>query len=62
MKHQSEKAPYDVLETNYENDFLTLLDKYIDENRQNLVIVTPALKQEVEEIVGDYKIDLNGEF
>ena len=62
MKHQSEKAPYDVLDTKYENDILTLLDKDIAENRQNLVIVTPALKQEVEEIVGDYKIDLNGEF
>ena len=62
MKHQSEKAPYDVLDIKYENDILTLLDKDIDENRQNLVIVTPALKQEVEEIVGDYKIYLNGEF
>lgn len=36
MKHQSEKAPYDVLDTKHENDFLTLLDKDIDENRQNL--------------------------
>ncbi|ANQ21757.1 hypothetical protein BA893_08755 [Vibrio natriegens] len=62
MKYQSEKAPYDVLDTKYENDILTFLDKDIDENRQNLVIVTPALKQEVEEIVGDYKIYLNGEF
>ncbi|HHG3228897.1 TPA: hypothetical protein ACPVXW_000429 [Vibrio parahaemolyticus] len=62
MKYQSEKAPYDALDTKYENDILTLLDKGIDENRQNLVIVTPALKQEVEEIVGDYKIGLNGEF
>lgn len=56
------KCHYDVLETKYKNDFLTLLDKDIDENRQNLVIVTPALKQKVEEIVGDYKIYLNGEF
>ncbi|MDA0405043.1 hypothetical protein O7R08_03655 [Vibrio alginolyticus] len=44
MKHQSEKAHYDVLETQYERELLTLLDKDIEENRQNLVILTPELK------------------
>ncbi len=62
IKHQSEKAHYDVLETQYERELLTLLYKDIEENRQNLVILTPELKQELEEIIGDYKIDLGGEF
>ncbi|EPT7322799.1 hypothetical protein ACVR77_004088 [Vibrio parahaemolyticus] len=52
----------DALETQYESEFLTLLDKYIEKNSQNLSIVTPELKQELAEIVDDYKIDLDGEF
>ncbi|HHE0536804.1 TPA: hypothetical protein ACN37F_002537 [Vibrio parahaemolyticus] len=52
----------DALETQYESEFLTLLDKYIEKNSQNLSIVTPGLKQELAEIVDDYKIDLDGEF
>lgn len=39
-----------------------MLGKDIEENYQSLVIITPVLKQEMDEIVGDYKIDLNGEF
>jgi hypothetical protein len=39
-----------------------LLGKDIEKTCQNLVIVTPVLKQEMDEIVGDYEIDLNGEF
>ncbi|HCM1552987.1 TPA: hypothetical protein N2951_001218 [Vibrio parahaemolyticus] len=38
------------------------MDEDIEENSQSLSIVKPALKQESEEIVGDYKIALNGEF
>jgi hypothetical protein len=38
------------------------MHKDVEENSQNLSIVTPALKQELEEIIGDYKIDLGGEF
>ncbi|AXT72434.1 hypothetical protein [Vibrio sp. dhg] len=58
MKHKSEKAHYDVLETQYEREFLTLMHKDVEENSQNLSFVTPALEQELEEIIGDYKIDL----
>ncbi|ANQ29016.1 hypothetical protein BA894_21700 [Vibrio natriegens] len=62
MKHKSEKAHYDVLETQYEREFLTLQHKDVEENSQNLSFVTPELKQELEESIGDYKIDLDGEF
>ncbi len=57
-----EKDTNDVLETQYESEFLSLLDKDIEENSQKLSIVTPELKQELEETIGDYKIDLDGEF
>ncbi|MCR9498435.1 type II toxin-antitoxin system PrlF family antitoxin [Vibrio vulnificus] len=51
----------ELLEDHYEKAFLSLLDKEIDENSPNLVIATPEHKQKLDEIVGDYKIDLNGE-
>ena len=62
MKHPLETGENDALEVQHKTDFLNLLDKDIEENCQNLVIVTPMLKQEMDEIVGNYKIDLNGEF
>ncbi|MBE4028406.1 hypothetical protein HJ129_10470 [Vibrio parahaemolyticus] len=62
MKHPLETGENDALEVQHKTDFLNLLGKDIEENCQNLVIVTPVLKQEMDEIIGDYKIDLHGEF
>ncbi len=62
MKHQSETDANGALEAQHKTEFLNLLGKDIVKNCQNLVIVTPVLKQEMDEIVGDYEIDLNGEF
>ncbi|HCG8546126.1 TPA: hypothetical protein N2898_000962 [Vibrio parahaemolyticus] len=62
MKHPSDTGENDALEAQHKTAFLNLLGKGIEENCQSLVIVTPVLKQEMDEIIGDYKIDLNGEF
>lgn len=61
MKHSAKTGENDALEAQHKTDFLNLR-KGIEENCQSLVIVTPVLKQEMDEIIGDYKIDLNGEF
>ncbi|EPO5781228.1 hypothetical protein ACUCAK_003650 [Vibrio harveyi] len=58
----SENDANDASETQYESEFITILDKDIEENCQNLLIVRSELKQDLAEIVGDYKIDLDGEF
>ncbi len=62
MKHSAKTGENDALEVQHKTGFLNLLGKDIEENCQNLVIVAPVLKQEMDEIIGDYKIDLNGEF
>ncbi|HGF7228143.1 TPA: hypothetical protein AB5B86_003582 [Vibrio cholerae] len=61
MQNKPEADVNELLEDHYEKAFLSLLDKEIDENSPNLVIATPEHKQELDEIGGDYKIDLNGE-
>ncbi len=62
MKHSAKTGENDTLDAQHKSAFLNLLGKGIEENYQSLVIVTPVLKQEMDEIIGDYKIDLNGEF
>ncbi|EKF9988450.1 hypothetical protein O1D71_002336 [Vibrio cholerae] len=62
MKHSAKTGENDTLDAQHKSAFLNLLGKGIKENYQSLVIITPVLKQEMDEIIGDYKIDLNGEF
>ncbi|EPN4995312.1 type II toxin-antitoxin system PrlF family antitoxin [Vibrio parahaemolyticus] len=44
------------------NGFLNLLDHDISNNPEKLVEVTEALTEELDEIIGDYQVDLDGKY
>ncbi|HBC3401485.1 TPA: hypothetical protein KDX79_003341 [Vibrio parahaemolyticus] len=44
------------------NGFLDLLDHDISNNPDKLVEVTEVLTEELEEIIGDYQVDLDGKY
>ncbi|MFW1412228.1 type II toxin-antitoxin system PrlF family antitoxin [Vibrio parahaemolyticus] len=44
------------------NGFLNLLDHDISNNPEKLVEVTEAFTQELDEIIGDYQVDLDGKY